>query len=235
MTRVLAISNFVKRELTNRGIQAERITVRHLGIDEKRFHPDPLARERWLSDYAIAPDELLLSIVAVLRAFKNADTLLRAAALLRQRGVRFRLVVAGDGSLLPELQELSKRLGIEENVHWLGYCTDPTTLLQASDVFILPSVGEAFGLVLPEAMACGVPVVGSRSGAIPELIEEGKTGLLATPGDEVSFADALETLARDEQLRKRMGRNGLARVHEKFTVDRDVAETMRIYESLWSN
>jgi glycosyltransferase involved in cell wall biosynthesis len=143
--------------------------------------------------------------------------------------------MAGDGVMLPELKELSKELGIEENVHWLGYCADPSSLLQASDVFILSSTGEAFGLVTAEAMACGVPVVGSRSGAIPELIAEGETGLLATPRDEMSFADALETLARDEPLRKKMGRNSLARVHEKFTVDRDVAETMRIYESLWGD
>lgn len=235
MTRVLAISDFVKDELIKRGHKGEQITVRYLGVDEQRFQPDPSARERWLSEFAIAPDELLFSTIAVLRAFKHPETLLRASALLKQRGVRFRLLVAGDGAMLPELKELSERLGIANSVHWLGYCADPTSLLQASDVFILPSVGEAFGLVVPEAMACGVPVVGSRSGALPELVAEGQTGLLATPRDEVSFADALETLARDEPLRQRMAHNGIARVREKFTVDRQVAETMRIYESLWSD
>jgi glycosyltransferase involved in cell wall biosynthesis len=235
MSRVIAISGFVKDELINRGIRGERIIVRYLGVDEQRFHPDPLAGERWRREHWIAADEVLFSTVAVLRAFKNPDISLRACALLKQRGIRFRLLVAGDGVMLPELKELSKELDIEENVHWLGYCADPTSLLQASDVFILSSVGEAFGLVVAEAMACGVPVVGSRSGATPELIVAGETGLLATPRDEESFADALEALARDSQLRKTMGRNSLARVLEKFTVDLDVAETLRIYESLWRN
>jgi glycosyltransferase involved in cell wall biosynthesis len=234
-THVLAISKFVKDDLINRGIGAERISVRYLGVDEQRFRPEAAERERWLSSNAIDADELLLSTVAVLRPFKHPDVIVRAVAILKQRGIRFRLLVAGDGVMLPELKELSKQLDVAENIHWLGYCQDPTSLLQASDVFILSSVGEAFGLVMAEAMACGAPVVGSRSGAIPEVVEEGQTGLLATPLDEVSFANALETLAKDDQLRKTMGQNSRLRVLERFTVDREVDETMRIYESLWSN
>ena len=134
---------------------------------------------------------------------------------------------------MTELKELSRSLKIESRVEWLGYCPDPVNLLQASDVFILASVGEAFGLVVPEAMACGVPVIGSRSGAIPEIIEDGKTGILANPRDESSFADALEKLSRDSEFRAQMGRNSLSHVREKFTVDLDVENTLRIYESLW--
>jgi starch synthase len=108
------------------------------------------------------------------------------------------------------------------------------SLLQASDIFVLASTGEAFGLVLAEAMACGVPVVGSRSGAIPEIVDDGVTGLLVTARDEVSFADAIEKLARDERLRKEMGASSLARVQAEFNVERDAEDTLRIYESLWN-
>jgi glycosyltransferase involved in cell wall biosynthesis len=106
-------------------------------------------------------------------------------------------------------------------------------LLQASDIFVLASVGEAFGLVLAEAMACGVPVVGSRSGAIGELVEDGRTGLLATPLDAGSFAAAIERLIADPARRRAMGLAGLERVRRRFTVEREVQETMRIYEDLW--
>jgi glycosyltransferase involved in cell wall biosynthesis len=123
-------------------------------------------------------------------------------------------------------------MGAADRIHWLGYCADPASLLQASDVFVLASTGEAFGLVLAEAMACGVPVVGSCSGAIPEIVEDRVTGLLATPRDEVSFADAIEKLSRDARLRKEMGANSLTRVREKFTVERVAGDTLRIYESL---
>ena len=234
MTRLIAISHFVKAELVRRGIQPDRIVVRHLGVDEERFHPNPDARRNWAANYSIESGELVLSTVTVLRAFKNPDTVLRASALLVDHGIPLRLFVAGDGAMLPELKELSRSLRIEKRIEWLGYCSDPTSLLQASDLFVLASVGEAFGLVVPEAMACGVPVVGSRSGAIPEVVVEGQTGLLATPRNVESFAVAFETMARNKILREEMGNKGRARVLEKFTVDYDIKNTLRIYESLWS-
>jgi glycosyltransferase involved in cell wall biosynthesis len=89
-------------------------------------------------------------------------------------------------------------------------------------------------LVLAEAMACGVPIVGSRNGSLLEVVDEGKTGLLATPLDAKSFADAIEMLARDVELREKMGRQAVEHVHAKFTVEKAVEETIRIYESLWS-
>ena len=134
--------------------------------------------------------------------------------------------------MLAELQQLAVELGVSERIHWLGYCGDPASLLQASDIFVLASTGEAFGLVLAEAMACGVPVVGSRSGAIPEIVEDGVTGLLVTPRDATSFADAIEKLARDEKLRRQMGASGLARVREKFSLEIDAENTLRIYDAL---
>ncbi|MFL6209330.1 MAG: glycosyltransferase family 4 protein [Pyrinomonadaceae bacterium] len=233
MTRVVAISHFVKQDLVRRGIAPDRIVVRHLGVDTERFAPDPNARARWAAEYPLDPDELFLSTVAVLRPFKQPQTIVEACGLLAQRGIRARLFVAGDGALLADLKALSQRLRIADRTHWLGYCADPTSLLQASDVFVLASIGEAFGLVTAEAMACGVPVVGSRSGATVEIVADGRTGILATPQDPASFADALERLARDEQLRREMGRLSLARVRENFTVELDVANTLRIYESLW--
>lgn len=134
--------------------------------------------------------------------------------------------------MLSELQQLAVELGVSEQIQWLGYCADPASLLQASDIFVLASTGEAFGLVLTEAMACGVPVVGSRSGAIPEIVADGITGLLAGPRDEVSFADAIEQLARDEDLRRKMGAHGLVRVKENFSLEVDSENTLRIYNSV---
>jgi glycosyltransferase involved in cell wall biosynthesis len=110
--------------------------------------------------------------------------------------------------------------------------SDPLSLLQASDIFLLATVGEAFGLVLAEAMACGVPVVGSRAGAIPEVVEDGETGLLVTPRSAEAMADAIEILARDEPKRSRMGQAAIESVHNNFTLEKTVAETLKIYDSL---
>jgi glycosyltransferase involved in cell wall biosynthesis len=234
ISRVIAVSDFVKEDLVKRGISPERIVVRHLAADEKRFSPDPGARLRWAAEYGIQPGELILSSVTLLRPFKSPETLVEACGVLARRGVRARLFVAGDGAMLEGLKELSRRLGVAERIHWLGFCRDPAGLMQASDVFLLASIGEAGGFVLSEAMGCGVPIVGSRSGVIGECVEEGHTGLLATPKDPESFAAAIEKLARDEGLRRSMAENSRARMLKHFTVDRNVGETLRIYESVWS-
>ena len=232
--RVVAVSEFVRQDLIKRGVSGDRVVVRYLAADENRFRPDPEAREKWAGKYRIQPGELIMSTVTLLRPFKSPETLIEACALLAQRGVAARLFVAGDGAMLGQLQDLSKRLGTEDRIHWLGFCKDPTSLMQASDVFLLASVGEAGGFVLSEAMGCGVPIVGSRSGVISECVDEGRTGLLATPKDPAAFADAIQKLAADEPLRLAMREQSRARMLQRFTVETNVQKTLDIYRSLWS-
>jgi glycosyltransferase involved in cell wall biosynthesis len=234
MTRVIAVSDFVKQDLIKRGISARRIAVRHLGADETRFKPDPAARQRWAAEYSISRGELIMSSVTLLRPFKSPETLVEACAGLARRGVAARLFVAGDGAMLDDLKALSRRLGTEDRIHWLGFCGDPTSLMQASDLFLLASVGEAGGFVLSEAMGCGVPIVGSRSGVISECVEEGRTGLLARPKDPESFANAIQSLSADESLRSIMSANSRVRMLQRFTVDINVQRTLSLYASVWT-
>jgi glycosyltransferase involved in cell wall biosynthesis len=231
-TLVIAISEFVKEQLVKGGLPAHKIVVRYLGVDPNRFAPDPSAREQWAQKFDLAPQELILSTVSYLRPFKNPQVLVQMCKELAQRDVRARLFVAGDGEMLPALKEQTRLLEVEDRIVWMGNVADPRSLLQASDVFLLASVGEAFGLVLAEGMACGSPIVGSRSGSLPEVVAEGRTGLLATPLDAGSFADAVERLAKDEDLRQSMAAQAVERVRELFTVKRAVDETLRIYDSL---
>ncbi|HXM36740.1 MAG TPA: glycosyltransferase family 4 protein [Pyrinomonadaceae bacterium] len=231
-TLVIAISQFVKEQLVKGGLAEDKIVVRYLGVDTERFAPDPSAREQWARDFNIHPDEIVLSTVSYLRPFKNPQVLVHTCNELARRKVPARLFVAGDGEMLSGLKELSRQLGVEDRIHWLGNVPDPRSLLQASDIFLLASVGEAFGLVLAEAMACGLPVIGSRSGSLLEVVDEGRTGLLATPLDSNSFADAVERLAKDPDLRRKMGRQAVEHISTKFTVAKAVEETIRIYDSL---
>jgi glycosyltransferase involved in cell wall biosynthesis len=233
MNRVIAVSNFVKQDLIKRGIAADRIDVRYLAADEERFKPDPAAREGWASKYSLAPDELMLSSVTLLRPFKSPETLVEASAILKQRGVKARLFMAGDGFMLDDLKALGQRLNAADRIHWLGFWKDPVNLMQASDAFMLASVGEAGGFVLSEAMGCGTPIIGSRSGVISECVDDGNTGLLATPKNAASFADAIEKFAGDEQLRKAMRIKSRERMLANFTADINVENTMRIYASLY--
>ena len=230
--RIIAISDFIKGQLVEGGVPKEKIVVRHLGIDIDRFKPQPLQRDELVKKYSIGPDEFLLSTVSYLRPIKSPEIIVKAIGVLAERNVPVRLFVGGDGEMLEELQQLSVSLGVEDRIHWLGLVPDPLDLLQASDLFLLATVGEAFGLVLAESMACGVPVVGSRAGAIPEVVEDGVTGLLVTPRDPVTLADGIEKLVRNRTLCQEMSRAAVARVQDKFTMDRTVLETLRVYESL---
>ena len=232
LDRVIAVSDYIKGLLIDGGIPSEKIVVRRLGVDTERFQPDATARARLAKEFSIAPDEVILSTVSYLRPIKNPEIIVEACALLVQRGVKARLFVGGDGEMLEQLKQLSRDLRIADKVHWLGLVEDPLSLLQASDLFLLATVGEAFGLVLAEAMACGVPVVGSRAGAIPEVVEDGQTGLLVTPRSAEAMADAIATLARDNDKRKRMSENAVARVRKHFTLADSVAGTLKIYDAL---
>jgi len=232
VTRVIAISEFVKRQLVAAGVSERKLVVRYLGVDTERFVPDRQARRQWAEQFSIRSDEVIVSTVSYLRPFKNPKVLVEAWQELRKRDVSARLFVAGDGDMLPDLKGLAERLGVANRVHWLGNVADPKALLQASDIFVLASVGEAFGLVLAEAMACGLPVVGSRSGSIMEVVEDGRTGLLCTPLDAIAFAEAIERLGRDVPLRTEMAARAVTRVRERFTVDIAVEKTIDIYRGL---
>jgi glycosyltransferase involved in cell wall biosynthesis len=231
--RVIAISRYVAAQLVEAGVPASKITVRYLGVDPFRFAPGTGGRAP-LAKFAIKSGEAVVTTISYLRPFKNAHIILEACALLKQRGCSFRLFVAGDGELKPQLEQLGNTLQIREQVHWLGAIDRSEWLLQASDIFVLASTGEAFGLVFTEAMGCGVPPIGSRSGATAEVIDDGETGLLATPLSPTSFADAIERLITDPELRRAMGERARKRVLTHFNIERAVEETVAVYDQLWT-
>jgi len=235
INKVITISHFVERQLVEVGVPKEKIAVVYHGVDICRFLPDEYARARLVDKFAIQPDEVILSTVSYLRPFKNVQVIVQACALLANRGVAAQLFVAGDGDIRNELEALTHRLGIADRVHWLGNVTDPKSLLQGSDIYVMASVGEAFGMALVEAMACGAAVVASRSGAFSEIVDDGKSGLLVPPLDPLALADAIEKLGRDGQLRGLVAKNGVERVRQHFMADLSVDKLLAVYESMWAH
>jgi glycosyltransferase involved in cell wall biosynthesis len=232
--RVIAISEFVKRRLVGLGIAAAKIAVIHNGVDSAHFLPRNTTRPSWLKRFGIPEEDVILSTIAVLEPRKHIRTILEAVAILVGRRVGVRLFIAGEGSERAELERLSVRLGIHDRTYWLGYVAEPRDVLEASDVFLLASIGEAFGNVLAEAMGCGVPNVASQSGGIVEVIEEGQTGFLVRPETPGAFADAIETLVRNPGLRQEMAKLARERVKERFGLTEFAVKTMNVYESMWS-
>ena len=230
--RFIAISDFIRDRLIGNGVNPSRIRVVYNGVDIDRFAPDPEGRIAWRNKHGVGANEVVISNVNRLDPIKDIKTIVYAFSELVKRGAPARLFVAGTGPLEKDLKALSEQLGLADRVHWLGYLENPLPLFQGSDIFTLASLGEAFGFVLAEAMACAVPCVGRRCGGIGEVIEEGNTGLLAVPEDPRSFADAYERLTRDSSLRSAMGHESVDRVRRLFGLDNAVENTLAVYEEL---
>ena len=227
-----AVTEFVRGQLVAIGMPPDRIRAIYNGVDLARFSPDAAVREQWRASHGIRPGEILVSMICYLRAFKQPHIMLEACGMLARQGLPVRPVIAGTGELLEPMQALAAQLGLAGSAIWLGNYAHSEQLLQASDVFVLPSVGEAIGNVLLEAMACGVPCVGSASGGIPEIIAHGETGYLAQPMDAASFADAIQRVVASPESWRTLSEKSVARARSRFDVDRTVREFLELYETL---
>jgi glycosyltransferase involved in cell wall biosynthesis len=235
MTRVAAISQFVQQQLIEVGVPGRKISLVYNGIDVRRYSPDPSAKGRLINEFSIRPDEITLATLSYLdRPHKNIDVVIEACRQLVKRRVVVRLLVIGDGEMRGELEALAEKLGVADRIHWLGHIFDPVPILQGCDVFLMVATGEGFGLALAEAMACGAAAVAARSGALSEIVEDGKSGLLVPPRDAAALADAIEKLAEDENLRRQMAERAVERVRRHFTVEASIEKMMNVYESMWS-
>jgi glycosyltransferase involved in cell wall biosynthesis len=168
--------------------------------------------------------------VARLSPEKDIGTLLCALALAAPASPSLRLEVAGDGPCLPDLQRLVADLGLGERVRFLGQVRDVPALLARAGLFVLPSLIEGISLTLLEAMASGLPVLATRVGGNPEVVEEGQTGYLVPAGDPAALGEGLLRLWNDPADRLRLGEAGRRRVKEHFTIRWMVAA----YESLYT-
>ena len=210
---------------TQYGVPRQHIVVIPCGVDTAIFHPLATAS----TDAMQLP---LIVCVARHEPVKNLELLLEACRTLRDRGVHFRCVMIGDGASHEELAATRARLNLEAAVEMIGAAERGTVLawLQRASVAVLSSHNEGMPVSLMEAGACGVPVVATRVGGIPELIEDGVTGILTAAGDPAAFADALGHLLEEPILRKSMGQAARRRIVARFSLDAQVDSLM----ALWS-
>ena len=214
---IVAATNTAREHLIRRGFPAERLRVVHLGLD-----PDFYAGRDGLpvrAQLGLMSDDFLIGFVGRLVPEKGADVLLQALA---QLPASHRLLLIGSGRAEAELRGLATDLGVEERVHWAGRLSreEVANHLAACQALVLPSRSipqwqEQFGLVLAEAMLSGVPVVGSSSGAIPEVI--GEAGLVFPEGEAPALAECLRRLQTDPALGEELRRKGKERARHHFS------------------
>ena len=203
------------------GVPATHLRVIPCGVDTARLRPNG---ERASPPWIVC--------VARLAPVKNHGLLLEACAALRARGLEFRCLLVGEGRTREELQAARARLGLEAEVDLVGAATQRrvVSLWRRAAVAALSSSSEGMPVSLMEAAACGVPAVATSVGGVPELVEDGVTGLLVPPGDAAALAAALERLLRDPALAARLGAAARRKVEERFSLVGQVDQLL----SLWA-
>jgi glycosyltransferase involved in cell wall biosynthesis len=173
-------------------------------------------------------DGLRIVCVGRLSPEKGYFGLLEALGHLATRGIAFNLLVIGDGPSAGQILSSARQLGLDERIEFAGFLPEEETLrrIAGADIFVLPSLMEGLPVVLIEALALGKPVLASRVAGIPELLEEGQSGLMFTPSDWSDLAEKLERLLTDESLRRHLGGEGRKVVQAKFRIQ-DTAHRLR--------
>jgi glycosyltransferase involved in cell wall biosynthesis len=225
----IAASRLIAAMLVEDGIPADRVETVHDGVNVSYIDKQPaidLHATFWLPHGAP-----VVGNVAALVAHKGQRHLVAAASRVIREIPDARFLIVGEGELRETLERQIRGLGLERHVLLVGFRTDVIGLQKKFDVFAMSSVTEGLGSAMLDAMACGVPVVATRAGGIPEAIDDGVTGVLVPLHDDDALAEALVKLLRDPALRQRLGAAGRARVADEFSVDRMVARTLDVYRA----
>jgi len=231
MDRVIAVSGSVRERFIQGGANPGQIRLIENGIDAARFHPGESTLSR--AELSIPESHRVIGVIGMYDPVKGHVYLLEAIKRLRDRGVTdLSCLFAGEGRLEADLKDYAKAAGIEQNVRFLGYRRDIPDLLGLTDLVIMPSLRESFGIVALEAMAMKVPVVASRIGGLEEVVEHEKTGLLVPPGDAAALAEAILRLAENPEMRRDMGEAGRRRVEHYFGLDSTVRRVEELYVEL---
>jgi glycosyltransferase involved in cell wall biosynthesis len=192
---VVAVGRHVRQALIdNEGLPAERIEVIYNGVSQAPFERSPADRALVRSELGYSDGDLLIIQVARLNRLKDHATAIRSIARLRNSHSNVRLLLVGDGEERAALEALVNELDMRAVVRFLGSRSDVPRLLQAVDLFLLTSVSEGIPLTLVEAMLARVPVVATRVGGVPEVIEHGQCGVLVQPADVQGISLALSQL-----------------------------------------
>jgi len=236
--RIITLSRAEVREFLERGIGVEsrfRVVPNGIDIDAligQKDRADTRATLGW------SDRDLVIVSIGRLEPVKGHHTLIHAAPKIIEAVSRspehltVRFLLAGDGTMRERLSFEAERSGVSDHVHFAGHRDDVGAILTAGDLFVMPSINEGIGLAVVEAMACSLPVVASNVGGIPEVVEDGVSGILVPPNDARALATACSALLLDPQTRKQMGSEGERRARARYDIHTALENTAAVYREL---
>lgn len=228
---VIAISKqLLQYYYDNPFVSSRKIHLIINGIDLLRFRSAD--RAIFKKELGFKPDDILIGMVANLRPEKNHKVMISAFSKLCESLNDSHLVLVGLDCMCGEIQRYAATTGLSDKIHFLGPREDVADLLNIMDVFCLPSVYEGLPLTILEAMACGVPVVGSNVMGINEVITDNENGLLFFPGDVTMLAEKITMIIRNDLLRIRLQEAGLAYVKKNYSLNDSIKEYVNLFETI---
>jgi len=229
---LLAVSDTVRRELLDRGIGTTgHLRVVPLGLDLDRFVGIGAGDGHLRRELGVKSDTPLAGIVARLVPIKAHETFVAMAALLAER-TDGHFVVVGDGEQRAQLERIARDAGLNGRIHFLGWRADLERIYADLDVVVLTSRNEGSPVALIEAMAAGRPVVATRVGGVPDVVQDGVSGVLVGAGDAQALASAVEQLMRDPARGRRLGEAGRQRVRGLYGAERLLRDIDDLYQEL---
>jgi len=231
--RIAVVTDVIRQQFLGLDPKAEKkIVVIYNGVDPSRFEVRAQARDKLRQELGLTEQHPVIGTVGRLSPEKGHRHFLQAAKIIKEGVPTAKFLIVGDGPMRTDLEAMAKEMGILEDVCFTGFREDVPVVLSLMDVFVLPSLEEAFGIAMLEAMAVGKPVIASNVGGVYEAVIEGETGFLVEPGDWQKMAKLAIGLLGDEEKRKRMGEKGRQLVACRYTLEATCAKTLELIQEV---
>lgn len=236
LDRIIAVSEKVRIFFEVKNKVSQKVITIYNGVDTELFNPDRLDTSL-RKELGIREGSVVIGSIGVIEKDKGHRYLIEAIAKLKSEGISdIVCIICGSGPEEENLKELVKKRRLSGEVLFLGFRRDIPRVLRILDIMVMTSLTiESFSMVTIEAMAMQVSVIGTKVGALPEVIKDGETGILVPPGDVDALCKALRHLIENPQVRIEMGKNGRKRVLERFTIEENVRKTEELYLQLLGN
>jgi glycosyltransferase involved in cell wall biosynthesis len=232
-SKIITLTDIEQIEYLERNIaRPNQLVTIPSGIDIRMFRSDGKKNKEFLDKWKIPRDHQIIGSVTRLDPIKGNRYLIEAMPRIIQEFPKTTLVLLGDGSEKSYLEYLIENLNISDHVVLCGYQMNVNSWLHLIDIFVLASINEGMGRAILEAMASGLPVIATKTGGIPELIQDGVNGILIPTKNSQMISDAVLKLIRNPNLRQHYGENGLKSVTEKFGIEMMVKNLESLYDNL---